>query len=96
MENLVFSVGNLFPLFQRGSRLREQTGRGLKFFFQVPPGFFCFYKRNGVVIQIKSINKNHILFGQRRILKPEDTIRKPESCNKKGASAGSAFLLCNF
>ena len=43
------SVESLFPLFQRGSRLREQAGRGLKFFFQAPPGFFCFHKRNGVV-----------------------------------------------
>ena len=58
LENSNLPVESLFPLFQRGNRLREQAVRGLKFFFQAPTGFFCFHKRNGVVILINSIKKN--------------------------------------
>ena len=55
LESINLSVESLFPLFQRGNRLREQAVRGLKFFFQVPPGFFCFHKRNGVVTLVDKI-----------------------------------------
>ena len=43
------SVESLFPLFQRGNRLREQAVRGLNFSFRRNPVSFG-YKRNGVVI----------------------------------------------
>jgi len=60
LESIDISVESLFPLFQRGNRLREQAFRGLKFFFQAPTGFFCFHKRNGVVILINSIKKESL------------------------------------
>ena len=45
LENSNLPVESLFPLFQRGNRLREQAVRGLKFFFQAPalavPKIFC-------------------------------------------------------
>ena len=52
LESIDLSVESLFPLFQRGNRLREQAVRGLNFSFRYNPVSFG-YKRNGVVFILK-------------------------------------------
>ena len=51
---LYLPVVGLFPLFQRGNRLREQAVGGLNFSFRNHPVSFG-YKRNGVVIFYKKL-----------------------------------------
>ena len=51
-ENSNLPVVSLFPLFQRGNRLREQAVRGLNFSFRCNPVSFG-YKRNGVSFMLK-------------------------------------------
>ena len=47
-QKLFYPVESLFPLNLRGSRLREQAGRGLKFFFSGTTRFLLISKEMGL------------------------------------------------